>query len=208
MTPVFLYISSFSGILPLLVGIYAYKYLKRDMKILLIYFALSFIVEIIAVYIAQVLHKHNIWLYNIFMIIEYSFFMVVISLWQKNKSIKKILQFSIPIFILIGIITQIYLESLNQFNNLTRPIESIIFTLVASFTLSRFSLEYSGQSLLKNHRFIILVGILIYFAGNTFLFALMGNELSIVKSYYFIIHSCLNIFAYLIFTWGFYCFRN
>lgn len=199
------YVSSYSGIVPLLVGIYCVKFLQRDMKILLAYFVIAFLVEIFA-FILAIVYQTNIWLYNIFILIDYSFFIIVISQWQKKESVKRFLHFSIPIYFLIWIITQINLGSMSQLNNICHSIEAMIFTLVASFTLSQINKDSSGQSFLKNYRFIIVCGILFYFAGNTFLFALAGAGTPFLDSGW-VIHSSINISANLVYAWSFYTTR-
>lgn len=202
---IFNYISAYSGIVPLLVGIYCVKFLQQDMKILLAYFVIAFLVDICNIILA-IVFQNNIWLFNIFILIDYTFFVIVISLWQKKKSVKRFLHFSIPIFFLIWIITQINLGSMSQLNNICRSIEAIIFTLVASFTLTQLNNNSSGQSFFRNYRFIIVCGVLLYFAGNTFLFALARSGSPFLDSGW-VVHSSINISANLIYAWGFYTTR-
>lgn len=199
-------ISTYSGIIPLIIAIYCLRYLHKDMKILLAYFVVASIVDISNVILGKVFGT-NIWLFNVFILIDYSFFIVVLSLWQNKESMKRLLPFSIPVFFVIWIVTQILKGTISELNEPARSIEAMIFTLVASFTLNQISNKSSDQSLLKNYKFIVVCAILFYFAGNTFLFALMGADPQILDRGWGL-HSIVNIIANMIFAWGFYNTRT
>lgn len=198
-------LSTTSILIPFVIGIFFYRKLGKDLKIFLLLLAISVIVEAIVDYFAF-LKINNLWLFNIYFLIDYSFFMIVFSLWQDNRKIKNTLRISIPVFFIIWLIFLFILGGFLKFNYVARYIECIIFTIVSLYTLYKIGLD--GDILVyKDYRFWISLGVLIYFAGNIFIYALGFLMDSEFMDSAWIIHNSLNITHNLCFAGGFLCLR-
>jgi hypothetical protein len=201
-TPLHVTLSQLSSFAPFLGGLFKFKHLKRDTKILFAFFTVALITEAIVKILAY--NKiNNLWLFHVFTIVEYSFWVIVFSFWQKEHNVKKILKVSILIFAIIWLVNLIFsIERFSEYNNVSRSIESILLTAIALFTIYNSYLE-SYVELYKNYIFCFSIGVLIYFSGN-FLFFSLGS--SIVNGIDVgTIHSILNISANLCYLRGFLC---
>jgi hypothetical protein len=85
---------------PVIFGWRAYGKLERGFKLLLLYVLVSFLSNIIALIIAK-FHGSNIFFLHFYTLLEYILVILVFSAWQRDKLLKKILQSSIPIYVLL-----------------------------------------------------------------------------------------------------------
>jgi hypothetical protein len=86
-----------------------------------------------------------------------------------------------------------FLEPIDKIDNYTLTVESILLLILSSIYLT----EYLSDNLivsLRDYRFLITIGLMIYFGGNLFVFAL-SNEFNI-----WIIHNILILLLWTIFT--------
>jgi hypothetical protein len=106
---------------------------------------------------------------------------------------KKIIQIIVAIFLGIVILNKMFLEPIDKIDNYTLTVESILLLILSSIYLT----EYLSDNLivsLRDYRFLITIGLMIYFGGNLFVFAL-SNEFNI-----WIIHNILILLLWTIFT--------
>lgn len=195
--PIHYYLSYLSDIVPFVFGLYLYRYLDSDMKLLLSLFTIVLLVDAILFYMSfnQI---NNLWLLHIFTLIEYSFLILVFASWQKNAFLKRCLRLSIPLFALIWFASKLFLEGFNQIDNFTSSLESMLLVGVSAYTLYDLSKEYLF-TIYKEYRFWVAGAVLIYFTGNQLFFAL-SNIINVWP-----LHSALNIIANLSYTLGFLC---
>jgi len=187
------------GIL-VVVGLYVYKYLPKEMRILLFFFSTAVLINLISLYLA--LHYiNNLWLFHIYTLLEYSLLMVVFSYWHKIIIIKKSLRVSILIFIIIWIIAKLILEDFNSFDNFTSSLISALLTIIAIYTLVRLAKDYPAD-IFKRPQFWVSTAVLIYYTGNIFTFALSSTV--IIWS----IHNLLYITANICYAGGFLSLRH
>ena len=199
-------LSIVSGLIPFTVGLYTFRSLSNEMKILVPYFGLALVAEVTLVYIAAN-HVNNLWLFHIFTIVEYGFFVWVFSTWQ-NPTLRTILRASIPLFSAWGLVAMFLLKNLQQFNALGRSVASLVLVAVSSLTLFELSKERFG-SVFRESRFWVACATLVYFAGTLVLFALsnvfvLGWNAERARMV-FSINIILSIIANLIFAGGFLC---
>lgn len=191
-----------SGLIPLVVGAILYRYLVKEMKILLLYFPTAIAVDSMGIILA-LKSINNLWLFNIFTVAEYSFFVFVFSFWQK-KELKKKFQFSIPLFFVIWLTIQIVLGTVNRLNYLSMTIEGILLSAIALYTLYNLSLK-TEKLIYKDRQFWVAFGVITYFMGNLVLFSLGYLIETQFMDSAWIIHSLLNIAANIFYTGGFLC---
>jgi hypothetical protein len=186
-------------------GVYVIRFLSAEMKTLLAYCGIALTVEMIQAYLA-INGIKNLWLLHVFTILEFGFLITVYSSWQKNRLMKRILQATIPIFALIGIMVMSG-ENIEQFNHFTRPLGSLILVAAAAMTLFELNKE-SGESVFLQPRFWVGAAGLIYFSSTLVLFALSNllltwpiEQVRLV----FAFNSAMNIIANLGYAAGFLC---
>lgn len=193
-----IYLAWLSDAVPFFVGVYLYRWLSKDMRILLRYFAIVLLVDVILYYTSFIIKINNLWLFHIFTLVEYSFLILVFSSWQKNALLKRNMRLSIPIFAMIWVMAKFFLEGFNEIDNFTSSVESVLLVVVSAYTLYDLNKE-NVVSIYKEPRFWVAGAVLIYFSGNLLCFA-FSNVVLVWP-----IHSVLNIIANLLYTGGFLC---
>ncbi len=202
-------ISILSQIIPFASGLFVFRFLSGEMKVLLVYFGLGLFVEVISSYLG-LNNIHNLWLFHFFTIIEYGLLMWVFSAWLKSQTLKRILRISIPLLSLVGIIAMFFLEGIHQFNAYSRSVASLILVAASAFILFELSME-SFNSVLRQPRFWIASAALLYFAGSLVLFALSNVLLVLLKwdiervRTVFAVYTIINMITNLIYAGGFLC---
>ncbi len=190
-------ISFLSTTLPLATGIYGFRRFNSELKILVAYFALVVLVEAYCLY--QAYNSGNtMWIFRFYTPIEYSFLVLVFSFWQKRAFLRRMLLYSIPLFVLIYLGSESFLETSNNFDNFTASLESVLLVGISAFTLLGINQEDKGN-ILRDPRFWVGTAVLIYFSGNVMIFAL-SKEIT-----FWWAHNSLNISANLLYSGGFLC---
>jgi hypothetical protein len=180
-------------------GVFVFHRLRWETKILVGYFILIGLVDMLALYLA--FHRVlNIWLFHLFTPLEYGFLVFVFSCWQKRPVVRLLLRASIPLFAGLCLVNKLYLENLGRFDNFTTTLEAIALIMISVYTLFDIYRENSSP-ILKNPRFWVATAVLIYFSGNFPIFA-FANVLTVWS-----IHHILNITSNMLFTGGFLCCR-
>jgi hypothetical protein len=193
--------SALSSLVPLGAGLYFFRRLDIEMKILTIFFSFALIVEIIGFYLSFNRISY-IWLIHLYTLLEYSLLMLIFSYWQKDNVLRRNLRLSIGFFAFIWIGAKMFMENLSYWDNYTASLESVLLVGVSAYTLFELSKE-NRTSLYKEPRFWVCGAVLVYFTGNLMVFALI-NIITIDWP----IHSLLNIVANLFYTGGFLCSRH
>lgn len=200
------FLSFFSDLLPVATGLFFYHELNKDLKIFLTLLGVAFLTDIFSFALAFY-NIENLWIFNIFILINYSLLIIVLTFWTGNPVLNRTMKFSIPVFVSIWIIVQIVMGSLNQLNFVVLTLQGIIFSLLSIYILYRLS-GRSDVLLSRDYRFWIVVGLFIYYAGNLLLFA-FGYLIETRFMYSaWVIHSLLNITANLFYAGGFLCLRS
>jgi hypothetical protein len=195
-----------SSAVPLLVGLFYYRSLIREMKILVLYLSISFIFEL-SLFLLGLLGVNNLWMVQVWTIIEYIFIVVLFSYWLKESKIRKMLIYSTIPFIIFYIIDVALLSEINKFNSYSRSVESLIFSGVAGYALYDLSKAHTG-SLWQNFRFYLVLAVFLYFTGSLMIFALSNlliEYTSNLAKLLFMIPMILNLISYFLFAGGILC---
>lgn len=141
---------------------------------------------------------NNLFLFHLYTILEFT---LITFIFFKRTTKNYLIPFLIfaGAFLLLCIVNIIFWEGLDEFNTIPRAVEGIsviIYCFVFFFWI--FNAE-ENFDLLKYDHFWLFSGWLIYFSGTFFLY-LFSNHQS-VYFLYPIIHSVLNIFLNLIYTY-------
>lgn len=180
--------------------------MTREIRILIFYFALVFVVEFFGAYFA-LQGINNLWISHFFIPIEYIFWIVIFSSWQNNTLFRKITFYSIPIFVLFSIFNTSVLEGLNRYPSNTISLESVVFIGLSIYLLFYIS-KSTEESLLRNSKFWILLARLLRPESTLLLFSISNllintpNEFRLVYS---ILNSSPNILANFVYAVGILC---
>lgn len=202
-------ISGFSIILPLTVGFTRLKLLGKEYRLLFVFIAISFAVEIITS-IMSMNSKNNLWLGNLFFLVECFFWCIIIMGWLASKRTRLFIFIFLAAYTLIWGFTTFFVLDFYMFNTYARTVESFTFVFLSCFLLITVSTDTS-QVIFKNPKFWFGSALLIYFSVNLIVFGtvnyISSNHAQLMDNTW-IIHSFTNIFANLLFAIGFLCIRQ
>lgn len=195
-------ISTLTVVIPLVIGLFRKKYFNSGEKILLYLTGLALLTEIIGQIISK--WSNNMYVFHIYTVVEFIF----ISLFYIKfiSPSRFIIVIRILIFLFIGIAAFDYFKEKNTMDDLSTTIESILFMLysiVGFYTLLQNPVQYRVVDI---PFFWFNTAILLYFAGNLFLFifsSYIERHSHRVFSEVWAIHSIMNIIFYVLISIGF-----
>lgn len=208
---ILLVISQLSVLLPVIVGIKYYKSLTKPFKILLFFFIVSILFEILGEVTRKVYHN-NMPGQHAYTVIEFLALSTVFYLHIQKNSLARYL-ISINTIIFIGIAFKNAFYDCGGYmvpNDLSRSYSSvsmIVYTLLFLYYLfQKDDMMYMWEYPI----FWICAGTLIYFGGNM-LYVMIRSKLiynAPTEWIYHDFHALLNIIAYCSFTQSFRCLRK
>lgn len=193
-----MYLSTFSILLPLLLGAVFFQSLTRPLRILYVFIAVSAILETWTITL-NIFGMNNLMLFNLFTFIEFAFLSIVFRMlfpYKYQRAFVTIVSFAVVIYF----VSTFSMNDLTVFNSKNRTIESAVFIgyglMYIVTSLNRLKVPY----LELNPYFILTSGLLIYFAGTIFVFVVERrlNESNFMPAW--TIHSILNMFLNVIFA--------
>jgi hypothetical protein len=204
--PLLTFISLFSVVLPIGVGISKIAILHRGMKILFLYLVFAFTADIYLMWFVKG-YQLNVELIHAYYLIENVFIMSIIITWQESHRIKRIFQALLLLYILFWIIAKVTFEPLSGLYTFTASTSQILMTIGAQITL----LVIVGnriQPIIKDYRFWVLLSFIIYYAGTLLIIASRGILIHYSVEILFLVNSidwCLKIIFNILFAIGFLC---
>lgn len=202
-------LSAISTAIPLLTALLLLKLkgLSKELKILLTFLGVAAFTELI-VTTSSIMRTPNLWVAHIYTLLEYVLIAFLLSLWQQNNKIARLVRLSIPLYLLAYFIIEISgLENfgLDSLNHLTRPTALVLLSGIALYTLLQLW-QSTTIDLYQNFRFWVLAALVIYYTGTVIIFAFMFIKENRVLRYLLLMHSPLNILHNLLFTMGILCY--
>jgi hypothetical protein len=204
--PPLAYVSLFSPVLPIGIGIFKIKRIHFGMTILFFYIVTVFVGDNILMWFFQG-QPFQLGLTHAYFLIEYIFVISVISTWQESHWMRKLFQGLIGLYTLFWIIAKSTFEPLSGLYSMTASISQVILALSAGYTLF-IVVENRMQPLMHNYRFWALLSFVLYFAGTLLVIALRGILIHYSTEKYFLISSLewsLKILFNILFAIGFLC---
>ena len=200
------YISAIGTIIPLIFGILRFKYLNRKYFIILILFGIGTLTELATRVYSSIINHNNIWIFNIYQIIETILIIAFYSSVTKNKIKKNILLLIAIIFSGISIY-HIFTNKSNMLNDSSFSTESVIVVLLAILTFNSILKKQIYSNILAAPLFWFNSAFLLFFFGNLFLHIfskyLQEHALYTFFELWGIWHSSLNIIFYILISIGF-----
>jgi hypothetical protein len=204
--PLLTYISLFSVVLPIGVGITRIRTLQQGMKILFYYLIFAFTADIYLLWFARG-YQFTLGLYHVYYLVEFVFIMSIISIWQESHRMKRIFQIVMLLYILFWIIAKCTFEPLTGLYSVIASASQVLLAFGAGYTLY-FVIEHRVQPLINDYRFWVLFSFVIYYTGTLWIVASRGNFIHYSRETIFIIASldwALKIFFNILFAIGFLC---
>lgn len=199
--PVIAYVDLVSNGLPFFAGLYRWRSLTKDRLLFFCFAAIALITELVTLWMA--LQKiSNLWLLQLYNMSELILMLAVFSAWQRRKPLRLAYWFSGGLFALFWIAAKwTGLERFREPALYTHTVSSTILVVIATLTLLDLIRGEQETRLLRDMRFWVASGALLYFAGNIMLFLLSGriailgiNDAVTVYSIHWIIDSVANVF--------------
>lgn len=187
-----------SVLIPLIIGAFGYRRLKIDMKILLALISLTFFVEIFVFYLSHE-KANSIWVHNIYLPLEYILIALIFSKWHQKVIFGNIIMFSIPVFLIIHIVSLIKIGDINQINSFSISLSCTFYVCISTYALINLLKDDFG-SIYQDYRFWVCSALLLYSAGSIAFWAFSRIIVSFLLYY---IHLGVNIIAYSLFAGAF-----
>jgi hypothetical protein len=172
-----------------------------------IFLLVTLAVETVGAYWSSIV-KPNLWLYNFFTVVEFCFYLWIISLMINSKRIKKIIRIILIAYPAVALSNIVFIQQMKAFHSITYALGCL---LVVIFCISYFLELFKNPKSVKltnNPAFWICSGLLFFYCCGFPLYGLTnfisGISKLIIKNFLSII-IILNIFLYSLFTIAFLC---
>lgn len=196
--------SSYSAILPLGLGIFNWKYLNFNLKILSVYLFLSALIDITTLQLANNL-INNLPLLYVFTVLEFTLFsLIYYNIFRPLRLKKTVIAMAVLFFLVV--ILSLYNQGASTYASIPRTLECALFTFYAITYFYRILSTSFVARVEKDAMFWYNGGILVYFAGSLLFFSLSSFILEHaslgMQQKLFITPAILNIVQKLLFTIG------
>lgn len=200
------YVSAYFSIIPLIIGLYRFRFLKDHVKIILFLVVFATLTEFVNMFYQHLLISRNISLLNIYVIVEaltISFFYY--RFFESGNF--KLLTMVAGILFLIVSVQQIVSTDKDMMNHISVTLESVMVSLFSILTFHQLLEKGTYSNILNAPVFWINSAFLFYFTGNFFLH-LFSSYLITHSQYGFselwgLWHSLVNILFLILISIGF-----
>lgn len=201
-----IYISALSILLPILAGLFCYKFLTFSEKLFLYFMGIGAITEIV-LHILVTFHINNHFIVNIYILLEFILILFILATWIGEFSIKIPFKLIIAGFVLYWGIN-VLINGIGLFMGPLAIAAHAILVILSGLLLTQLML-HTDSPLFKNLRFWIASGVLIYFSTGIIRSAILSlfvdNNNLFLSTWYSNLHSGVNISGSLLYSIGFLC---
>lgn len=187
-----------------LIGLYNFKKLPPYLK----YFSILLVCTLSVESIGYFLIKNNTWMFNIFTVMEFTFYLAIFRYILVSKAQKRAILIFIVTFIIASLVNLLYYQGLFKFNNYSYSYGCMLVCICVMMYFTQLLHNSKPQPLTKIPMFWISTGLLVYYACNFFYMGLLhyiiGASMDLAKQLFMII-SVLNIIMYSLFSIGIIC---
>ena len=175
--PTIAYIAGATCVLPAIIAAVRYKSLSRPMKVLAGLFVMYAAVVTAEYWLSQK-GIQNLWIGQIYTLVEFSFFTVTFSMWVESGTRQRILRWSIAAYAIIWSVLKVTVEHPGEFDNYSGPLAKLILLGLAMYTI-RINFQRTESNLLTFARVWMSTGILLYGAGTLLILAASNQILKL-----------------------------
>jgi hypothetical protein len=188
-------------------------YLKTDpahyyLRLFPPFLFLTFLAESMAAYMGSI-GENNLAIYNLFSLVEFSFYAWIISLVVQNEIAKRVVRIAFLVYLPIALINIIFIQKIKTLHTVTYSLGCLLITLCCVYYFLELFRYPKSVKLSRTPAFWICSGLLFFYACGFPLFALMHywqNIEMVVKNFDNIL-TTLNLFLYSMFIIAFLCIR-
>ena len=167
----------------------------------------TLIVESIGAYLPSI-NQPNVWLYNFFTVIEFDFYLYVISLIVTDRRWKRIIRVLLIIYSLTAVVNILFIQKMQAFHTVTYALGCLLIVFVCIYYFLELFKNPKSVHLATNPAFWMCSGLLFFYCCGFPLYGLTnfisGISRLIIKNFFAII-VILNCFLYSLFTIAFLC---
>jgi hypothetical protein len=152
-------------------------------------------------------HISNIPIINLFLLAEFSLILLQLRNWGFFEKRSPFFGIALSAVGLAWIVETWLRADPDQFNNYSQVLASFIIIICVILFLSQLLLE-KVNNLLKDTRFLLSIGFLLYFTISILVFIFSNESLQLSSQFYlslWVVHSFANISANLIYAFGLLC---
>ncbi len=161
MAPVVFFIISQTILLPIIIGIVRFKTIKKEYFLLLVDLVLGLLTEVVSFILIRKYHASNAIPTNIFVLADWILLLYQFRQWGAFKK-KGGFYLLLGIPVLIWLLENIVFKKIVEFSPYYRILYSFLLVLI-SINEVNFMIIHENKSLIKNPRFMIYIGFIIFF---------------------------------------------
>lgn len=156
------------------------------------------------------IHEPNTFIYNFFSVIEFIFYMLLISLIIKNGKVKKIIRVSSVLYAIISIVNILFFQGMEKFHTVTYSLGCLLIVVICIFYFLELFSSPRSVKLSADPAFWICSGLLFFYCCGFPLYAFLNFWAGFkwMRKSFTDIVSILNIFLYSLFVISFLCSRT
>ncbi len=195
-----------SILLPLFFGIYQYNALTRPARYILLYLAVSGIINLSATIIGKFYHSNNLPLLHILTVLELYIFVLFYQQLLFSSRILVMFRLLPLVFLAACVFNAVFFQDIYTYNSYARSLEALIIMLLAINYFAKIAASPQGSKIYALPGFWFNTAAFLYFSGAFMLF-IFSNFIVRVSRYNFNIiwniHASLVLLMYVLFTIGF-----
>lgn len=152
--------------------------LQPELRLLGLTLGITTLIESYAAYLVFQL-KVNLFLYHWLIPIQVVLFSLIFHRTLHTPGFRKLILFSIPVYLIFACYNTLYLQPLSEFNSYSRILKNILLTCWALFYYKELFAELKVKALSKDPMFWVSTGLLFASLGSFFSDGLMNHLLSL-----------------------------
>lgn len=202
----YVYFIALSFIVSLLVySNQTHRYLKNFPPFL---FA-TLVAEVIGSYLGHI-GENNYFIYNFFTVIEFCFYMILISMIIRNGKVKMVIKITALTYFLIAISNILFFQGMKTFHTITYSLGCLVIVIVCIYYFFELFRMPKAIRLSVDPAFWICSGVLFFYCCGfpLYAFANFWFQYKWMQHSFVDIITILNIFLYSLFTIAFLCNRT
>lgn len=192
--PTLAYLELASNVLPLGSGLLRFRRLHGGCLLFFGYILLNVATDCSSFLMGRA-GIRNLWVLQIDHLLEFGILSLVLAGWQQTARARRWIYGGIPSYLALWIVAKFTLENFREPDLYTHTLECVVFIFLSVVTLLGVT-RSSGEHLVHDGRFLLVVALLIYFGGEFLLF-IFWKEIAALgaakAASYWVINWSLNI---------------
>jgi hypothetical protein len=195
-----------SILLPLFFGIYQYNVLTPSAKYILLYVAVSGIINLAATIIAKFYHSNNLPLLHVLTVLELYILVLFYQQLLFSSRIPFMFRLLPLVFLAACVFNAVFFQDIYTYNSYARSLEALIIMLLAINYFAKIAASSQSSKIYALPGFWFNTAVFLYFSGAFMLFIFSNFIVGVSRHNFNIIwniHAALVLLMYLLFTIGF-----